>query len=63
MNTTYKNILETVTENGRVAANEDGSFDKESMIVEVEFEAQEQGLTTDETAEAVAFALEHSRNS
>lgn len=56
----YQDILETVIENGRVMAGE-GGFDRESLIVEVEFEAQEQGLSEDETAEAVEFALNHSR--
>lgn len=59
---TYQKILETVIENGRVQSGEnEGEFDQESLILEVEFEAKERGLSEDETAEAVEFALNHSR--
>ena len=56
----YQEILETVIENGRVIADEEGYIDRESLIVEVEFEAQEQSLSEAETAEAVEFSLRHS---
>lgn len=51
-------ILSTVIDNGRVAQSENG-FDKESLVVEVEFEANEQGLSEEETREAVEFAIAH----
>lgn len=56
-----QDILETVVENGRVMAGEEGGLDRESLIIEVEFEAQARGLSEDETAEALEFALSHSR--
>ncbi len=59
MNSEFKDILETVTENGRVLGNGDGTFDFDSLEVEVEFEASERGLSADDTAAAVAWALAH----
>lgn len=58
---TYSDILNTVIENGRIDSH-DGEFDRESLIVEIEFEAQEQGLSEAETAKAVAFALTHTNH-
>lgn len=60
MNDSYADILNTVVENGRVQAHDDGSFVTESLRVEVEFEAMERGLSTSEIAEAIEYALDHS---
>ncbi len=60
MENEYADILSTVVENGRVIGNGDGSFNAASLEAEVEFEAGERGLTATETAEAVAWALDHS---
>ena len=61
MNTTeYASILTTIIDNGRVEAHEDGSFITESLRVETEYEATELGLSRDEIAAAVEFALAHS---
>lgn len=58
----YADILTTVIENGRVIGNGDGSFDAHSLEVEVDFEARERGLSDDEVAEAITFALAHTIN-
>ena len=57
--TTCSDVLSTVVENGRVSGNDDGEFNVEELIVEVEFEAAEQGLDPDECVE---FALEHTKH-
>ncbi len=55
-----KNILDFVIENGRVADNGNGTFDRSSLIVEVEFEANERGITSEAAVgEIVDFALSH----
>jgi hypothetical protein len=54
----YSEILNAVIDNGRVQSSEDG-FDRNSLIVEVEFESSERGLSEQETQEAVQFALSH----
>lgn len=54
----YSEILNTVIENGRVESSEEG-FSKDSLIVEIEFEASERELSDEETQEAVEFALSH----
>ena len=61
MNNQYAEILNAVIENGLVLTAGD-EFDQESLIVEIEFEANERGLSDKEIQEAVAFAIAHSRN-
>ena len=61
MNNQYADILNAVIENGLVLTAGD-EFDRESLIVEIEFEANERGLSDEEIKEAVAFAIAHSRN-
>jgi hypothetical protein len=59
----FSDILNTVIENGRVSpSGREGYFDRESLIVEVEFEAGERGLNDKEIAEAVEFALRHAKH-
>ena len=57
---TFAEILDTVVENGRVLAHDDGTFVTASLIAEVEFEAHERGLSPAEMSEAIAFATAHS---
>ena len=52
METTYRNIIRTVVENGRIETYEDAEIE-----VEVAFECDEQGLSAEQTAECVALAL------
>lgn len=52
---TYADILQTVVENGRIE-----TWTTSEMEVEIEFECGERGMSAEETAEAVAFALSHS---
>ena len=56
----YSEILNTVIDNGRVESSSDG-FSKDSLIVEIEFEASERELSDEETQEAVEFALSHTK--
>lgn len=59
----FVDILNTVIENGRVDSGAAvGLFDRDSLMGEVEFEAQERGLDADEVAEAVEFALSHAKH-
>jgi hypothetical protein len=58
----YGKILVFVTENGRVAVRRDGRFSRPSLEAEVEFEARERGLSDEQAAEAVAFAIAHTDN-
>lgn len=60
MENEYADILSTVVENGRVIGNGDGSFDAASLETEIEFEASERGMSAEDIAAAVTFALEHS---
>ena len=60
MQVTYSEILNTVIDNGRVESSSDG-FSKDSLIVEIEFEASERNLSEEETQEAVEFALSHTK--
>ena len=53
--TQNEDILTTVVENGRIE-----TWTRSEMEVEIEFECSERGLSAEETAEAVAFALTHS---
>ena len=52
METTYRNIIRTVVENGRIETYEDVEIE-----VEVAYECSKQGLTAEQTAECVALAL------
>ena len=54
----FAKIAQIVVENGRVDQNPDGSFSAASMEVEVEFEANEQGLSAADVARAVSGALD-----
>ena len=55
-----RDILDTVVDNGRVLADGD-LFDRDSLISEVEFEANERGLGSEAALdEIVKFALRHS---
>jgi hypothetical protein len=58
----YTDILNTVVDNGRVLAHDDGSFVTASLEAEVEFEAGERELSPEETEGAVAFALAHAEH-
>lgn len=60
--TTCNEILQTVIENGRVLTNDNGSFQKESLVIEVEFEASEKGLSETSAEECVEYALENTEN-
>jgi len=60
-NNSAAKILETVIENGRIDDDGNGDFDRDSLITEVEFEATERGLSPDETAKVVEWALAHAR--
>jgi hypothetical protein len=63
MSDEFADILNAVIENGRVSTSgQEGLFDRESLIVEIEFEAGERGLSDDESAEAVEFALRHAKH-
>lgn len=53
--TQNEDILTTVVENGRIT-----TWTANEMEVEIEFECSERGLSAEETADAVAFALSHS---
>lgn len=53
--TQNEDILTTVVENGRIT-----TWTVAEMEVEIEFECSERGLSAEETAAAVAFALTHS---
>jgi len=53
---TYWDILDTVISNGRLELGT-----PEELEIEVEHEARERGLSEDEIAEAVAYALDHYR--
>lgn len=53
--TQNEDILSTVVENGRIE-----SWTTNEMEAEIAFECSERGLSADETADAVAFALTHS---
>lgn len=53
--TLNEEILTTVVENGRIT-----TWTRAEMEVEIEFECSERGLSTEETAAAVEFALTHS---
>ena len=53
--TLNEDILQTVVENGRIE-----TWTVAEMEAEIEFECSERGLSADETAAAVAFALSHS---
>lgn len=52
--TQNEDILQTVVENGRIT-----TWTVAEMEVEIEFECGERGLSDEETAAAVAFALTH----
>ena len=52
--TLYEDILSTVVENGRIT-----TWTAAEMEVEIEFECGERGLSEEETAAAVTFALTH----
>jgi len=55
-------IAQDVIENGRVLMTQRGTFNKESLRVEVSFEASERGYDS-ATAEAMArFAVKHTGN-
>lgn len=54
--TQNEDILTTVVENGRIE-----TWTAAEMEAEIEFECRERGLSADETAAAVAFALAHSQ--
>ena len=58
----YATILDTVIDNARVLDNGDGTFQTESLKVEVEFEANEQGLSTEQIVDAIQFALNHTKH-
>jgi hypothetical protein len=58
MTAIYEEILNTVFDNGRVSNNSE-EFEA-SLVNEIEFEANEQGLSKEEIKEAVSFALTHS---
>ena len=53
--TQNEDILTTVVENGRIE-----TWTVVEMEAEIKFECGERGLSADETAAAVAFALTHS---
>lgn len=53
--TQNEDILTTVVENGRIT-----TWTRSEMEVEIEFECSERGMSVEETADAVAFALTHS---
>ena len=53
--TQNEDILQTVVENGRIE-----TWTAAEMEAEIEFECSERGLSNEETADAVAFALAHS---
>ena len=50
----YYDILDTVVSNGRRTLHT-----PEELEIEIEFEAQERGLSEDEIEEAIAYAFEH----
>jgi hypothetical protein len=52
----YHDILDTVVSNGRLELHT-----PEELEIEIEFEARERGLSKDEIAEAIAYALDHYR--
>lgn len=54
----YIDILNTVIDNGRVETDGRGGWDKDSLEVEVRFEANERGIDADS---AVKFALSHTK--
>ncbi len=56
----YSEILNFVVENGRVLSGEK-DFVKDSLVAEIKFEAQERGLSKEETEDAVKYALQHTR--
>lgn len=53
--TQNEDILNTVVENGRIE-----TWTVAEMEAEIEFECSERGLSAEETASAIAFALAHS---
>ena len=55
----YSEILEFVRDNGRAQVDDARGYIKESLIIEVQFEAKERGLREDEVDAAVNFALGH----
>jgi len=57
-NSIFASILNTVIDNGRISATDPDDFESQ-LRAQVEFEAMEQGLSDDETSEAVDFALAH----
>jgi len=56
MNSLYWDILDTVVSNARLELHT-----PEELEIEVEHEARERGLSEDEIAEAIAYALDHYR--
>jgi len=52
----FYDILDTVISNGRLELHT-----PEELEIEIEFEARERGLSEDEIAEAIAYALDHYR--
>ena len=54
--TRNEDILQTVVENGRIEY-----WTEAEITAEIEFECGERGLSAEETAEAVAFALAHTK--
>ncbi len=52
--TLFEDILSTVVENGRIE-----TWTQAEVEVEVEFECGERGMSAEETAQAVAWALAH----
>jgi len=52
----FYDILDTVISNGRLELHT-----PEELEIEVENEARERGLSEDEIAEAIAYALDHYR--
>jgi len=50
----YYDILDTVVSNGRLTLHT-----PEELEIEIEFEAQERGLSEDEIAEAITYAFDH----
>lgn len=50
----YQDILDTVVENGRLV-----DWTRHEVEVQIDFEARERGLSKEEIAAAIQYALEH----
>lgn len=59
---TFRHILDTVVDNGRVEVSDfdPSKLSASSLKAEIEFEAQEQGLSAYGIDQAVEFGLNHS---